>query len=326
MIFAVALLAFAFSFLNGAHGSRNVVSTLISSRAYSPRVALGLTALAEFLGPFLFGTGVAKTIGSGVVDSHAVNQAVLAAALASAVLWNLVTWYFKLPSSSSHALIGGLLGAILVRAGADAVYWNGLGKVALYFAVSPPVSFLAGFTLLRAILWLARNSTPRINDFFKRGQVLTAFALGLNHGSNDGQKSMGIVTLALVAGGLLSDFSVPLWVTALIGLALSLGTTLGGWKLTRSVGGLFFYKIRPMDGFATQVTASLVIFVSSIFGGPVSVNQVIQTSIMGVGAAERVNKVRWGMAQEFLMAWILTIPATMLFSAGIYWLVTRFLS
>jgi PiT family inorganic phosphate transporter len=326
MIIALLALALFFSFMNGAHDSRNVVSTLISSRAYPPRLALGITALAEFIGPFVFGSGVAQTIGRGVVDTSAVTELVLLAALSTAILWNLVTWFFKLPSSSSHALIGGLVGAVSMRVGASAVQVAGLFRILLFLFLSPVVGFILGFFLLRIILYLCRDATPRINDFFKRSQLFTALALGLTHGSNDGQKSMGIITLALVTGGYLSSFQVPIWVMALCALALSLGTTLGGWKLIHTVGGISFFKIRPVDAFTAQASSALVILGASLFGGPVSATQVINSSIMGIGAAERANKVRWGIAQDIITAWILTIPATALAAAGIYLLLARFLS
>ena len=325
MIVLIIILALFFSFMNGAHDSRNVVSTLISSRAYSPRVALGITALAEFIGPFLFGSGVAQTIGRGVVESSAVTETVILAALVTSILWNLLTWFFKLPSSSSHALIGGLLGAVSMRAGAGAVQMDGLFRILLFLFVSPVIGFLIGFILLRVILLLCQDSTPHINEFFKRTQIVTALALGLSHGSNDGQKSMGIITLALLTAGTISTFTVPTWVIALCAFALSLGTALGGWKLIHTVGGLFFYKIRPVDGFAAQVTSALVIFGASLFGGPVSATQVINSSVMGIGAAERANKVRWGLAQDIITAWILTIPATTLVAAAVYYLLARLL-
>ncbi len=325
MIIVITLLALFFSFMNGVHDSRNVVSTLISSRAYPPRVALGLTALAEFTGPFIFGSGVAQTIGRGVVNTNAVNETVLLAALVTAILWNLITWYFKLPSSSSHALIGGLLGAVSMRAGAGAVQVAGLFKILMFLFLSPVIGFVIGFILLCVVLMLTQNATPRINEFFKRSQIVTALALGLSHGSNDGQKSMGIITLALVAGGLIHSFSVPIWVVAVCAFALSFGTTVGGARLIRTVGGIFFYKIRPVDGFTAQVSSALVILGASLFGGPVSATQIINSSIMGIGASERANKVRWKMAQDIVTSWILTIPATAIVAAGIYPLLHRLL-
>ncbi len=324
MIGLITVLALTFTFLNGVHDSRNVVSTLISSRALSPRLALGLTALAEFIGPFLFGSGVAVTIGRGVVDENAVNHEVLLAALASAILWNLFTWLSRLPGSSSHALIGGLLGAVSMHAGAGAVLMDGLLMVLLFLFLTPVIGFLVGFFLLHLIFYLSRDATPRINEFFKRYQVPTALALGLSHGSNDSQKSMGIITLALLAGGSLLTFHVPFWVMAVCAASLSLGTAIGGWRLIHSVGGLSFYKIRPVDGFAAQVTSALVILSASLMGGPVSATQVINSSIMGIGAAERANKVRWSLIKDIVTSWILTIPITTLLSAGLYWLLLKF--
>ena len=317
-------LALLFSFLNGVHDSRNVVSTLISSRAYSPHSALGIAALAEFFGPFLFGAAVAQTIGRGIVDASIINHRVLLIALIGAIIWNLLTWFIRLPSSSSHALIGGLLGAATVQAGASAIQVSGLFRILLFLFVSPILGLAFGFVLYRIIFALSQNANPRINSFFKRAQIFTAIILGLSHGSNDGQKSMGIITLALVTGGYLSSFTIPPWVIVSCALALSLGTTLGGWRLIRTVGGIMFYKIRPMDGFTAQVTSALVILTASVLGGPVSATQVITTSVMGVGAAERANKVRWGLAQDIAVAWVLTIPATTLLAGGIYWLSLRF--
>ncbi len=322
LLIALALL---FTFMNGMHDSRNVVSTVISSRAYSPRVALGVAALAEFSGPFIFGAAVAQTIGRGIVEAAAVNQQVLLVALAGAILWNLATWIIKLPSSSSHALIGGLLGATSMRAGAGAIQEAGLLKILMFLFVSPILGFLLGFILLKIILALSQNATPRVNVFFKRTQLVTALALGLSHGSNDGQKSMGIITLALVTGGYLSTFAVPTWVIALCALAMALGTAAGGWRFIHTVGGIFFYKTRPVDGFTSQVTSSLVILGASLLGGPVSATQIINSAVMGTGAAERANKVRWGLVGEIITAWVLTIPATTFLSAGIYLLANRFI-
>jgi len=324
-IIVLIVLALFFSFMNGAHDSRNIVSTMISSRAYSPRVALGLTALAEFIGPFIFGSVVAQTIGRGIIESTAVNQRVLLVALVTAILWNLLTWFIKLPSSSSHALIGGLLGAASMNAGAQAVQVDGLFKILISLFVSPILGFFIGYILFRIILMLSRKATPRINGFFRKAQIVTGIALGLSHGSNDGQKTMGIITLALVTGGYLSTFTIPPWVIALCALALALGTTVGGWRLIHSVGGILFYKIRPVDGFTSQVTSALVILSASLVGGPVSATQIMNSAIMGIGAAERANKVRWGMVQDIIIAWLLTIPATTFVSAGIYLLANRFL-
>ncbi|MCZ2126576.1 MAG: inorganic phosphate transporter [Anaerolineales bacterium] len=323
ILIAVVVLALSFGFLNGAHTSRNMVSTIISSRAFSPSVALGVTALSEFVGPFIFGAAVAETIGRDIVISSAVNDRVMLAALASAVTWNIVTWFFHLPSTSSHALLGGLLGAALMRSGAAAIQAAGLIKTLLFLFISPIIGMLFGFVIFRLIVELSRKATPRINTFFKKAQLITTIALGLSHGTNDGQKSMGIIVLALMASGYLSSFVIPLWVIILCAAAFALGTLVGGWKLIHTVGGILFYKIRPIDGFATQLASSIVILGSSLLGGPVSATQVINTSIMGVGMAERVSKVRWHVAQDIIAAWLLTIPATSALAAALYWLIAR---
>jgi PiT family inorganic phosphate transporter len=324
IIIAIISLALFFGFLNGMHDSRNVISTIVSSRAYSPRTALGVTVLAELAGPFVFGSAVAKTIGNGLAVSSAISLQVVLVALVSAVIWNLLTWMLGIPSSSSHALIGGIVGAISARAGAQAVQMNGLLKILISLFASPIIGFVFGFILLKLILALCWKSTPRINEFFKRSQLLTALVLGLSHGGNDGQKTMGIITLALVTGGYIQSFVVPIWVVAVCALALSSGTVIGGWLLIRkpSAG---FYKIRPVNGFATQVTSAIVIIGASIVGGPVSATQVINTAIIGIGTAERANKVRWNTAKDIVTAWILTIPATALLAVGIYYVVVRYL-
>jgi PiT family inorganic phosphate transporter len=324
IILAIIGLALFFGFLNGMHDSRNVVSTMVSSRAYSPRVALGVTILAEFSGPFIFGSAVANTIGRGIADPAAISLRVILVALLSAVLWNLLTWKLKIPSSSSHALIGGIVGAVSAGAGTHAVQMGGLLKTLISLFASPIIGFVFGFVVLKFIFALCADSTPGVNRIFKKSQIITALALGLSHGSNDGQKTMGIITLALMAGGYLTAFEVPLWVMAICAGALTFGTAVGGWLLIRKPGGSF-YKIRPVDGFSTQITSAITVIIASLVGGPVSATQVINTAIMGVGAAERANKVRWGIAKDIISAWILTIPATALVAAGIYRLVIHYL-
>jgi inorganic phosphate transporter, PiT family len=325
IIIVIISLTLLFGFLNGMHDSRNVISTMVSSRAYSPRVALGVTILAELAGPFVFGLAVANTIGRGIADPAVINIKVMFTALLSAVIWSLFTWKLSIPSSSSHALIGGIVGAASARAGAGAIQVEGLLKVLISLFASPIIGFILGFILLKIVLALCWNAAPRVNEFFKKSQLLTALALGLSHGSNDGQKTMGVITLSLVAGGYLDSFSVPFWVAAACAVALALGTAVGGWSLIRRPTNTY-YKIRPVDGFSTQVTSALVIIAASIIGGPVSATQVINTAIMGVGTAERANKVRWGTAKDIISAWILTIPATGFLAAGFYWLATHYLN
>jgi len=325
LIIAVILSALIFDFLNGVHDSSNVVATMISSRAISPRLALGITAVAEFLGPFIFGVAVAETIGNEIVSAEAINELVLLAALLSAILWNLLTWYLGFPSSSSHALIGGLVGAVVIGAGWQAIEPRGLLKVLITLFTSPFFGYLVGFIFLKLIILLSWNASPRINVFFKRGQIFSSLALSLSHGTNDAQKTMGIITLALVTAGYLKVFIVPTWVIFLCASMIALGTALGGWRLIRTLGGKF-YKIRPVDGFAAQSASACVILGASLIGGPVSTTQVVSSAIMGVGAADRVNKVRWGVAKEIASAWLFTIPSTALVGAGLYWALARILT
>jgi len=324
LIVIVIVLALVFDFLNGIHDSSNVVATMISSRAISPRFALAMTAVANFFGPFIFGVAVANTIGHEIVAADTISIQVLIAALVSAILWNLLTWYLGFPSSSSHALIGGFIGAVIIGAGWQAIQMNGLWKILVALFASPIIGYLFGFLVLRLILIVSWNVTPRINSLFKRSQIVTALALALSHGTNDAQKTMGIITLALVTGGYLEVFVVPVWVIVICAGMIALGTAVGGWKLIRTLGGKF-YKIRPVDGFASQLASAVVILGASIAGGPVSTTQVVSSAIMGVGAADRVNKVRWGVAREIATAWLLTIPATALVAAGIYWIIMKFI-
>ena len=315
-------LALIFDFLNGLHDSSNIVATMISSRAFKPQTALGITAIAHFVGPFLFGVAVAKTIGDEVVQAQSITMNVLFAALIGAILWNLLTWFLGIPSSSSHALIGGIVGAVTVGAGFEVIKLAGLEKVLIALLISPIIGFVFGFLVTRLIFFFARAATPKINIFFRRSQIITALALAFSHGTNDAQKTMGIITLGLVISGVLPSFSVPLWVITISAGAIALGTAFGGWRLIKTLGGKF-YKIRPVHGFASQLTSALVILGASLVGGPVSTTQVVSSSIMGVGSSERLSKVRWGVAQEIIVAWIITIPATGLVSAGIYWLLVN---
>ncbi len=322
LIIAVIVLALLFDFLNGIHDSSNIVATMISSRALSPRVALGMTAVANLVGPFIFGVAVAETIGNEVVISEAIDIQVILAALTSAILWNLLTWYLGFPSSSSHALVGGLIGAVIIGAGWRAILLPGLVKILFALFASPVLGLIFGYLILRILVLISWNASPRVNTVFKRSQVFTALALALSHGTNDAQKTMGIITLALVTGGVLNVFKVPFWVIAICAGMIGLGTAIGGWRLIRTLGGKF-YRIRPIDGFGSQLASVIVILGASLFGGPVSTTQVVSSAIMGVGAAERKNKVRWGVAQEIAMAWVLTIPTTGLVASGLYWLLSR---
>lgn len=321
-VILVISLALIFDFLNGVHGSSNILATMISSRAFRPWAALTLTALAEFVGPFIFGLAVARTIGSEVFKANSIDLHVLIAALIGAILWNLMTWFLHLPSSSSQGLIGGLLGAVLVSAGMGAVKAGGLIKVFAALFAAPLIGFGLGFIFTRLLYYLVKGASPRINEFFKHSQLITALGLALSHGANDAQKAMGIIVLSMVIGGVLPDFHVPFWVVAICAAGMALGTSLSGWRFIRRLGGRF-YKIRPVHSFSAQASSAIVILFSSLAGWPVSTTQVASSAIIGVGSSERLGKVRWGAAGEILIAWLLTIPATGLISAGICWLMIR---
>jgi PiT family inorganic phosphate transporter len=338
------VIAVLFDFLNGFHDSANIVSTMISSRALSPRQALAITALCEFVGPFLFGVAVATTIGSEVLampPDPKDSIPLILAALIAAVGWNIFTWYIAIPSSSSHALIGGLLGAGLLDSALrqaamglstmDDLYTvlrvvklAGLMKIVTALLVSPVLGFAAGFFVLRLIRFLTRGATPAVNHLFKRGQVITAIGLALSHGTNDAQKTMGIITMGLLAMGIIPSFHVPIWVVALCAAAIAAGTATGGWRLIKTLGGKF-YKIRPVHGLTTQISSAGVILGAALLGGPVSTTHVVSSAIMGTGSAERFSKVRWGVGKQIVLTWIVTIPATAVVAALVFCLVRRFL-
>jgi inorganic phosphate transporter, PiT family len=311
-----------YNFLNGFHDSANIVATIIFSHALSPRVALWLTAIAEFCGPLIFGVAVAKTIGEGIVAPEFVSIPILLTALLSAIIWNLVTWFFGVPSSSSHGLIGGLIGAVTISSSITHIQVSGIAVVLIALFISPIVGFGAGFLVTRLIYYLARNASMKINWWFKRAQIFTGVLLALSHGANDGQKIMGIIALGLVSFHYLSEFTIPYWVILICAASISLGTATGGWRLIKTLGGKF-YKIRPVNGFASQVSSAAVILSAALLGGPVSTTQVVSTAILGVGSAERINKVRWNVAGNIVATWFLTIPATALLAVPIYFIISR---
>ena len=323
-IWILIALALVFDFLNGFHDSSNIVATMIASHALSGRQALWITAVAHFVGPFLFGVAVATTIGNEVLNDSELETTVILAALIASIIWNVITWWLGIPSSSSHALVGGLIGAAVIEQGFGVVKFAGLGKVILALAISPPIGLIAGYLAMRVVLFLARNSTPSVNALFKRGQIVTAVALALSHGTNDAQKTMGIITMGLVSGGVLSAFAVPLWVIALSAGAIALGTATGGWRLIKTLGAKFF-KIRPIDGFTTQVASASVILSAAFLGGPVSTTQVVSSTIIGVGSADRVSKVRWGTAEHIVLTWVTTIPSAAIMAAVIAFILRRFI-
>ncbi len=323
LIIAVIALALLASFLTGIHDSSNV-ATMISSRAMGARAALTLAALGELVGPLIYGVAVANTIGQNVVQSSTINIHVILAGLVSAVLWILFTWILGIPSSYSHALVGGFIGSVIVGAGWQALQLSGIVTIMVFLFIGPVIGFVAGLLALRLVLVLSWNSSPRVNILFKLSQVVSVFTLATSQGANDSSKSMGIIALALLVEGYSSKFTIPAWVVAICAFALASGTWMGGMRLIRTVGGKI-YKIRPVDGFASQAAAALVIITASLLGGPVSTTQVVSSTVMGVGAAERPNKVRWSIGREIATAWLLTIPSTALLGAGLYLLFIRLL-
>lgn len=320
MIFILIALALVFDFLNGFHDSSNVVATPISSGAIPPRRALMMAAVAHFIGPFLFGVAVATTIGDGLLVEDAITTTALIAGLVGAIAWNLITWYFGLPSSSSHALIGGLVGAALVESGIEAIQLDGLTKIVIALLLSPILGLAIGYGVMFVTLLASRGATPKVNTFFRKIQYGTMIGLALSHGANDAQKTMGVITLGLVTAGVLDTFEVPLWVVFLCSIAIALGTALGGWRLIRTLGGKIF-RIRPVHAFASQLAGGAVIMGAALAGAPVSTTQVMSTAIIGVGAAERANKVRWTVLRDLLVAWMLTIPAAALMAGAAMWLI-----
>jgi len=324
LLLVVLGLAVLFDYINGFHDTANAIATSVSTRALRPHIAILMSATANFVGA-LTGTAVAKTIAAGIAttpDGQA-GQVVIAAALVGAIVWNLITWRLGIPSSSSHALIGGLIGAAIAASGIDALNLEGIGqKVLLPLVASPILGVLIGLTLMIVLLNVFRRAHPgRINERFRRLQVLSAAYMAFSHGSNDAQKTMGIMTLALVAAGVLAEPVVPLWVIIAAATAISLGTAAGGWRIIRTMGQRVV-KLDPVHGFAAETTAATIIVGASHFGMPVSTTHVISSAIMGVGASDRLAAVRWGVAGNIVIAWILTLPA----SGAAAWLAWEVLS
>jgi inorganic phosphate transporter, PiT family len=311
-------LAVLFDYINGFHDTANAIATSVSTRALSPRLAIAMSATANFVGA-LTGTAVAKTIGAGLITHQAEGGLVVAAALIGAIVWNLLTWRLGIPSSSSHALIGGLLGASAAAVGFSAWLVDGiLGKVILPLVGSPIAGFAIGFALMVLIFHVFRRMHPKtMNDRFRRLQVLSAAYMAFSHGSNDAQKTMGVMTLALVSAGVLTEFKVPLWVIILAASAISLGTAAGGWRIIRTMGSKVV-RLDPVHGFAAETTAASVIFGASILGMPVSTTHVISSAILGVGSSDRFRAVHWGVARRIGIAWVLTLPASGLVAALAY--------
>jgi PiT family inorganic phosphate transporter len=317
----VITIAFAlgFDFTNGFHDTANAVATSVSTRALTPRMAVLVAAVANLAGAFVT-TAVAKTVGKGIIDTGLATEKTVLAALIGAIAWNLLTWWFGLPSSSSHALIGGLIGAALVQSGSRGVEWHGVAhKVAIPALIAPTVAFFAAFLLLLAIYWIFRWMTPGVaNRTFRFGQLASGTWMAFTHGANDAQKTMGVIALALYTHGTISHFYIPTWVKIAAGVAIGAGTYVGGWRIMRTLGQRI-YGMTPEGGFAAQTTAGATIYLATHFGYPLSTTHVISGAVMGAGATRRLSAVRWGVAGNIAAAWILTIPAAALVAAALYW-------
>ncbi len=315
MLVFVIVLAIAFDYTNGFHDTANSIATSVATRALSPGWAILMATAFNFIGAFA-GTAVAKTIGSGLVNDQTTTQAIVAAALIGAIAWNLITWQRGLPSSSSHALIGGLLGATIIGVGTSALNVNGIvNKVIIPMFTSPIIGFVAAFALMLTIYWVFRRSRRKpMARRFRRLQVFSAAFMAFAHGSNDAQKTMGIITLALFSAGVIPDVTVPSWVIVVSATALSAGTAVGGWRIMRTMGQRVA-KLEPVHGFAAETTGASILFATAEFGMPVSTTQVISSAIMGVGASQGARAVRWGVARRILYAWILTIPGAGILAA-----------
>lgn len=310
-------LAAVYGYLNGQYGSASIVSTMISSRSIGPRLALWLAAAGMFLGPFVLGTAVANTISSQFIRQDTLDSAAIVATLTGAILWCSLTLWLKLPVSISQSLIGGLIGAAWAGFGRDVILGQGLAKILIGLFLSPVLGLIAGYFAVLFAYALSASATPHLNRWFQRGQVLASFFMALSFGSNDGQKLMGVIALGMVSGGLAGSTDIPLWVTVFSAVTLGIGTLAGGWRLIHTMGGKF-YKIRPIHGFGAQVASTAVIWGSGLMGWPVSGSQVVTSAIVGAGSADRIRKVRWGVVQQILIGWLLTIPASAVVSALIY--------
>ena len=323
----IVLLALAFDYINGFHDTANAIATVVSTGVLSGRNAIMMSAALNF-GGALLGTQVAITIAKGIADSQFVVPAVIVAALLAAIAWNLITWWFGIPSSSSHALVGGLAGAVVAEAGRGALHTTKLKEVALFLVISPVVGFFMAMVIIIALLWICREMAGhRVNVAFRKLQLASAGAMAFAHGTNDAQKSMGIIALALITYGKLgahgASVGVPLWVKLACAVAMGLGTMSGGWKIIRTMGTKIV-KLRPVHGFAAETSAALVLLTTAHLGIPVSTTHVIAGAIMGVGASMNVSAVRWGVAGNIVVAWVLTIPVSALLAAGFLKLVTPF--
>ncbi len=322
LIIPVIAFALIFDFLNGFHDSANSIATVVSTRVLSPRFAVMWAAFFNFIAFLFFGLHVANTIGKGIIDIAIIDKTIIFGTLVGACGWNIITWLFGLPTSSSHALIGGLVGSALVKAGTGALVWNGIIKTVVFIFVSPILGFFLGLAFGVAVYWLFSKSSPtRVDHVFRKGQLVSAALYSLGHGGNDAQKTMGIIASLLFSAGYLGPkFHIPLWIVLTCHAAIALGTMFGGWRIVKTMGQKVS-KLKPVDGFCAESGAAATLFMSSAFGIPVSTTHTITGAIMGVGSLKRLSAVKWGVAGQIIWAWILTIPCSAAISASTYFLI-----
>jgi inorganic phosphate transporter, PiT family len=321
IVVIVIVTAVVFDYINGFHDAANSIATVVSTRVLTPGKAVVWAAFFNFAAAFLFGTAVAKTVGAGMVNIEVVTYAVIMAGLLGAITWDLITWYYGLPTSSSHALIGGYAGAAIAKVGyANAIIPSGWTKTLTFMVLSPLVGFVVSWFLMIAILWVFKAAAPsRVDHWFRRLQLISAAAYSLNHGANDAQKTMGIMAGALYAGKLIPTFDIPLWVELIAYTAIGLGTLTGGWRIIHTMGQKIT-RLQPVGGFAAETGGSIAIFTATLLGVPVSTTHTITGAIVGVGSTRRLSAVRWGIAGRIVWAWLLTIPAAALIAAASFYL------
>ncbi len=324
MLVLVIVSALVFDYVNGFHDTANAIATSVSTRALSVRSAIMLAAVLNFAGAMV-STKVATTIGKGIVDPVNVTQMVVLAGVAGAIIWDLITWYYGLPSSSSHAIIGGLMGAVIAHAGGAALHWMGLQKIILALLISPVLGTVMGYLFMVIFLRSLRNHSPYgVNKVFRKCQLLSASFMAFSHGTADAQKSMGVITMALLSYGVIPTFEVPTWVKVACALAMAFGTAIGGWRIIKTVGR-DFVKLQPVNGFSVDAASASVILGAAAFGLPTSTTHVITSAILGVGLSKRMSAVNWGIAYRILIAWVLTIPASAVVAFLVYMVMNPFL-
>jgi len=323
LVVLVIVVALIFDYINGFHDAANSIATVVSTRVLSPGHAVIWAAFFNFVAAFVFGTAVARTVGSGMVDISIVTTSVILAGLIGAIIWDLITWYYGLPTSSSHALIGGYAGAAVAKVGMIALIPSGWTKTLIFIVLAPGIGFLLGFTVMVITYWVCRGVPPsRVDKYFRKLQLLSAAAYSLGHGGNDAQKTMGIIAGVLYAGGLLPEFTIPFWVVLAAHAAISLGTLAGGWRIIHTMGSKIT-RLQPVGGFAAETAGAASLFTATALGVPVSTTHTITGAIIGVGSTRRLSAVRWGIAGQIVWAWILTIPMSAGI-AGVTWYLLAF--